>query len=112
MRVHWPSTSANPHGWSDRSAFGSVVFMRVAGVRIQAPVARLLAELLEAQGFPATAQTIADAIERQVTVEAPLTAADYAAILEALDRSCPPTLYNLRRALQDDERYIRHVTGG
>jgi len=86
--------------------------MRVAGVRLQAPVARLLADVLEAQGFTATARTIADAIERRISVEAPLTAGDYGAILETLDRSCPPTLYVLHRALREDQRYLRRVTGG
>jgi hypothetical protein len=86
--------------------------MRVAGVRLQAPVARLLAEVLEAQGFPATAARIADAIERRITVEAPLTGGDYQAILDTLDRSCPPTLYGLHRVLLEDRRYVRRVTGG
>jgi hypothetical protein len=85
--------------------------MRVAGVRLQAPVARLLSELLETEGYPATARSIAEAIEQAVTVEAPLTGADYAAILEALERSCPATLYQLRRVLREDRRYVRRVTG-
>jgi len=85
--------------------------MRVAGVRLQAPVARLLSDLLEAEGYPATARAIATAIEQRVTVEAPLTGADYAAILDALERNCPATLYQLRRALREDRRYVRRVTG-
>lgn len=86
--------------------------MRVAGVRLQAPVARLLAEVLVAQGFPDTSTKIAEAIERGITVEAPLTAADYQAILATLERSCPPTLYGLHRVLLEDERYMRRVRGG
>lgn len=86
--------------------------MRVAGVRLQAPVARLLSEIMRGEGFPATAAKITEAIERQVTTEAPLTAADYQAILETLNRSCPATLYRLHRELLEDQRYIRRVTGG
>lgn len=86
--------------------------MRVAGVRLQAPVARLLSELLAGEGFPATAAKITDSIERRITTEAPLVAADYAAILEALNRTCPASLYGLRRELLEDQRYVRRVTGG
>jgi hypothetical protein len=86
--------------------------MRIAGVRLQAPSARLLSELLAAEGHPDTAATVAGAIDLQVTVEAPLTGADYAAILETLDRNCPATLYTLLRALREDQRYVRRVTGG
>ena len=86
--------------------------MRVAGVRLQAPVARLLSERLSAEGYPATADKITDAIERRVTTEAALAAADYQAILETLNRNCPATLYRLRRELLEDQRYIRRVTGG
>lgn len=85
--------------------------MRIAGVRLQTPVARLLAEILEGAGFSDTSARIADAITLQVTVEAPLTTADYEAILEVLNRNCPPTLYRLHRELLEDERYIRRVTG-
>jgi hypothetical protein len=86
--------------------------MRIAGVRLQAPVARLLSEILEREGFPETAAAVANALERGITTEAPLMRSDYETILEALDRSCPPTLYNLRRNLREDERYLRRVTGG
>jgi hypothetical protein len=75
-------------------------------------VARLLSNVLEGEGYPATAGRITDAIERKITTEAPLTGPDYVAILEALNRNCPPTLYNLRRNLLEDERYARRVTGG
>lgn len=85
--------------------------MRVAGVRLRAPVARLLSEILAGEGFPDTAARIAEAIERQVTVEAPLTPADYAAILDVLNRNCPSTLHPLYRVLLEDERYVRRVTG-
>jgi hypothetical protein len=84
--------------------------MRIAGVRLQAPVARLLAELL-AEEHPVTAERIAVTIERRVTTEAPLAAADYEAILETLNRSCPATLHRLHRRLLDEERRSRFVTG-
>jgi hypothetical protein len=86
--------------------------MRIAGIRLQPSVARLLSEILAGEGFPDTAARIADAIERQITVEAPLTGADYGAILETLNRTCPPTLYKLHRVLLEDQRYARRVTGG
>ena len=60
--------------------------MRIVGVRVGAPVARLLSDILESHGYPETAGKIADAIKLQVTVEAPLTGADYDAIAEALSR--------------------------
>jgi len=86
--------------------------MRVAGVRLQPSVARLFSELLETQGFADTAARVAAAIERGITVEAPLTGADYGAIRKTLERTCPPTLYRLRRVLLEDQRYVRRVTGG
>jgi hypothetical protein len=86
--------------------------MRIAGLRLHAPVARLLAEIVEKEGFPATAAKVTDAIQRGITTEAPLSGADYGAILETLNRNCPPTLYKLHRVLLEDQRYIRHVTGG
>jgi hypothetical protein len=86
--------------------------MRIAGVRIQAPVARLLSELLEGEGYSATAGRIAEAIERRITTEAPLTSSDYRAILDALNHDCPATLHRLHRSLLEDQRYIRRVTGG
>ena len=85
--------------------------MRVAGVRLQPPAARLLSEILEGAGFGDTSARIAEAISLKVTVEAPLTAADYQAILDVLNHKCPPTLYRLHRELLEDQRYIRHVTG-
>lgn len=80
---------------------GSVRRVRIAGIRLGAPVARLLSEILESEGYPETADRIAEAIEMQVTVEAPLTASDHAAIADALGRTCPPTLYRLRTRLVD-----------
>ena len=85
--------------------------MRIAGVRLQPPVARLLSEILAGAGFGDTSAKIEEAIRLKVTVEAPLTAADHDAIRGVLDRNCPPTLYRLHRELLEDERYIRRVTG-
>jgi hypothetical protein len=85
--------------------------MRVAGVRLQPATARLLSEILDGAGFGDTSARIAEAIRLKVTVEAPLTAADYQAILDVLNRKCPPTLYRLHRELLEDQRYIRRVTG-
>lgn len=85
--------------------------MRIAGVRLGAPVARVLSEILRTEGFPATADKIAEAIERQITIEAPLTLADHEAILEALRRNCPSTLNRLRQRLDEEQRYVRRVTG-
>jgi hypothetical protein len=85
--------------------------MRIAGVRLGAPVARVLSEILRAEGFPATADKVADGIERGL-VEPRLTLADHQAILEALGRTCPSTLRRLRQRLLEEERYVRRVTGG
>ena len=86
--------------------------MRIVGVCLGAPVARLLSELLESKGYPETAAKIADAIERQWTLEAPLTLADHEAIIEALAENCPPTLHRLRTELLEEQRRIRRITGG
>ena len=86
--------------------------MRIAGLRLDAPVAHLLADTLRAEGFPSTADKIADAIERRITIEAPLTLDDHQAILQALSRDCPATLYRLRERLLEEQRYVRRVTGG
>jgi hypothetical protein len=86
--------------------------MRIAGVRLGAPVARLLSEILESEGYLETAGRIADAIKLQVTVEAPLTGADYEAIAEALSRNCPAPLYRLRTELLEQQRRLRRITGG
>jgi hypothetical protein len=86
--------------------------MRIAGVRLGAPVARLLSEILESEGYPETASKIADAIKRRVTIEAPLTLADYDAISTVLGRNCPAPLYRLRTELLEQQRRIRRITGG
>ena len=85
--------------------------MRIAGVRLGAPVARLLSEILEREGYPATAGKIVDAIKQRVTVEAPLTGADYEAIAEALSRNCPASLYRLRTELLEQQRLRRNIGG-
>ena len=86
--------------------------MRIAGVRLGAPVARLLSERLADEGHPETAGKIADAIAAKVTVEAPLTLADYEAIAEALSRDCPAPLYRLRTELFEELQRRRRITGG
>jgi len=86
--------------------------MRVAGVHLGAPVARLLSEILEREGYPETARKIADAIAQKVTVEAPLVLADYEAIAAALSRDCPAPLYRLHTELLEKLRRLRRVTGG
>ena len=87
--------------------------MRIAGVRLGAPVARLLSEILESEGYPETAGKIAESVKLKVTVEAPLTGADYEAIAEALSPSnCPASLYRLRTELLEQQRRLRRITGG
>ena len=72
----------------------------------------MLSETLVSEGYPETGAKIADAIERRITVEAPLTLADYEAIAEALSRNCPAPLYRLRTELLEELRRLRRVTGG
>jgi hypothetical protein len=91
---------------------GSVATMRIAGVRLAAPVARLLSEILESEGYSETAGKIADAIERQITIEAPLTLEDYEAISAVLAHNCPAPLYRLRTELLEELRRLRRITGG
>ena len=86
--------------------------MRIVGVRLGAPVARLLSEILEAEGYPETAGKIADAIRRQITVEAPLILEDYEAISVVLAQDCPAPLYRLRTELLEGLQRLRRVTGG
>jgi hypothetical protein len=81
--------------------------MRIAGVRIITPSARLLVELVEDGGFGSTARKIATAIELRVTTEAPLTADDHQAILRVLGSHCPTSLARLRRELLEEQRRIR-----
>jgi hypothetical protein len=90
----------------------SVATMRIAGVRLGAPVARLLSEILESEGYPETAGKIAGAIEQKITVEVPLTLADHGAILQALGHNCPATLHRLRTELLEQQRRLRRITGG
>ena len=86
--------------------------MRIAGMRLGAPVARLLSEILEDEGYPETAGKIADAIARRVTVDVALTLEDYEAIAEVLAQDCPAPLYRLRTELLEELRRLRRVTGG
>jgi hypothetical protein len=86
--------------------------MRIAGNRLNAPVVRLLSEILRAEGFPAIADKVADALKNQVTGEPPLTLEDHEVILEVLNRRCPATLYRLRERLLEEQRYIRRATDG
>ena len=81
--------------------------MRIVGLRIAAPAARLLQQILDDGGHHATAARVAEAIELQVTTEAPLTAADHEAILLALGDECPPSLARLRRELLEERRRLR-----
>jgi hypothetical protein len=85
--------------------------VRIAGVRLGAPVARLLAEIVQGERYPETAARLVGAIDRRITVEARLTLADHQAIIECLSRNCPPTLGRLRQELDDERRYVRRVTG-
>jgi len=77
------------------------------GLRIAAPAARMLQEILEDGGHAATAARIAEAIELRVTTEAPLTAEDHEAILLALGEACPTGLARLRRELLEEQRRLR-----
>jgi hypothetical protein len=81
--------------------------VRIAGVRISAPAARLLADVLRTAGSGETSDKIATAIELRVTTEAPLTVADHEAILEALADYCPADLGRLRRVLLEEQRHRR-----
>jgi hypothetical protein len=85
--------------------------MRIAGLRLGAPVARLLAEIVRDAGFADTAARLEQAIELRVTVEAPLTWADHEAILVALGDECPSSLSRLRRELLDEQRRARRLQG-
>ena len=84
--------------------------MRIVGLRLGAPVARLLVDILYDAGFDSTGAKIAQAIELQVATEAPLTAADHEAILVALGNNCPATLSRLRRELLEEQRRLRRRT--
>jgi hypothetical protein len=83
--------------------------VRIVGLRIGAPLARLLAQILVEAGFADTAAKLSHAIELRVTTEAPLTAADHEAILIALGDRCPPELARLRRELLEEQRRMRPI---
>ena len=84
--------------------------MRIVGLRLGAPVARLLVDILYDAGFDSTAAKIAQAIELRLATEAPLTAADHEAILVALGDNCPTSLSRLRRELLEETRLRRRPT--
>jgi hypothetical protein len=86
--------------------------VRIAGVRLGAPVARQLSDILEREGYPETAGKIADAIKRQITIEAPLTLDDYEAISAVLAHNSPASLYRLRTELLEELQRLRRITGG
>ena len=86
--------------------------MRIAGARIDVSVAHVLVEVLRTEGYPVTADRIVDALNGQITTEAPLTLEDHQAILTALSRNCPTTLHRLRERLLEEQRYVRRATGG
>jgi len=86
--------------------------MRIAGARIDVSVAHVLVEVLRTEGYPVTADRIVDALNGQITTEAPLTLEDHQAILAALSRNCPTTLHRLRERLLEEQRYVRRATGG
>ena len=77
-----------------------------------ASVARLLSERLASEGYPETGRRVADAIERRITVEAPLTLDDYEAISMVLAHDCPASLHRLRTELLEQQRRLRRITGG
>jgi hypothetical protein len=85
--------------------------MRIVGLPIGAPVARLLAGIVRDAGFHDTAETIEQAIELRIATEAPLTSADHDAILVALGTTCPPSLARLRRELLEEQRRLRRRPG-
>jgi hypothetical protein len=86
--------------------------VRIAGIRISPEYARLLAEILARDGFDGAAARLAQAIDLQVTTEAPLTAADYEAVRAALQGDCPAGLRRLRTELDKDQRLRRGFAGG
>lgn len=63
-------------------------------------------------GYPETGGKIAAAIERRITVEAPLALDDYEAISIVLAHNCPASLYRLRTELLEQQRRLRRITGG
>ena len=85
--------------------------MRIAGLRLGAAPARLLAGIVRDAGFDETAAKLEQAIELQVATEAPLTWADHEAILVALGDNCPSSLARLRRELLEEQRRMRRLPG-
>jgi hypothetical protein len=81
--------------------------VRIAGLRIAVPAARLLVGILRDAGVHDTAARIEQAIELQVATEAPLTVEDHEAILVALGDNCPASLSRLRRELLEEQRWLR-----
>jgi hypothetical protein len=86
--------------------------VRIAGIRISPQYARLLVEILARDGFDGTAARLAQAIDLQVTTEAPLTVADYEAVRAALQGDCPAGLRRLHAELDKDQRLRRGFAGG
>jgi hypothetical protein len=84
--------------------------MRIAGVRVSVPAARLLSEIVADAGFPNTSRVLADAIRMQA-MEPSLTIEDHEAMLVALGTSCPTGLARLRRELLEQQRLRRRVSG-
>jgi hypothetical protein len=80
--------------------------MRIAGVRVSPPAVRLLVQILDDAGYPATAVTLRQAIELQA-LEPALTIEDVEAMLVALGDNCPTSLARLRRKLLEIERRRR-----
>jgi hypothetical protein len=80
--------------------------MRIAGLRVSPASVRLLAQMLDDAGYPATAATLRQGIELQA-IEPALTLEDYEAMLIALGDNCPTSLARLRRELLEDDRRRR-----
>jgi hypothetical protein len=80
--------------------------MRIVGVRVSPPAVRLLVQMLDDAGYPATAVTLRQAIELQA-LEPALTLEDCEAMLLALGDTCPTSLARLRRELLEIERRRR-----
>jgi len=80
--------------------------MRIAGVRVSPPAVRLLVQMLDDAGYPATAGTLRQGIELQA-IEPALTIEDYEAMLLALGDNCPTSLARLRRELLEFDRRRR-----
>jgi len=84
--------------------------MRIAGVRVNPPAVRLLAQIMDDAGYPATAATLRQGIELKA-LEPALTLEDHEAMLLALGDHCPTSLTRLRRKLLEDDME-RRLAGG